>query len=249
MRLYSQGLPIHHYSHLSTFARHAVVSEHSCIGIPADVPFEVAALVGCAVMTGFGAVVNRARVVPGSSVAVFGAGGVGLSAVMAARLAGAGIVIAVDILESKRALAVELGATLALDGTDPGLVGLLLDASGGGLDYAFEAVGSTKLAELAFAATRPGGMVVAVGVPPEGAKIELPASELVRSEKVVTGTFYGSSRPLHDVPMILGLYREGRLPLDKLVTRRYRLEDVNLALADMTSGRVARGVIRPWEGA
>jgi len=246
IRLSRDGQPIHHYSYLSTFARDAVVSAASCIVLAAGADLEVAALVGCAVMTGIGAVINRAKVTPGSSVAVFGAGGVGLSAVMGARLAGAETIIAVEPVASKRELALDLGATVAIDGSDPDLLEALLEHSGGGLDYAFEAAGLTKLTELAFAATRPGGMIVAVGVPPLDAKVELPGPQLVRSEKVVTGTFYGSSRPGLDIPMIMRLYAEGRLPLDRLVTRRYPLKDVNKAFSDMNSGKVARGVLRPW---
>lgn len=247
IRLSRGGSPVHHYSYLSTFAREAVVSERSCIVLPEGADLEVAALVGCAVMTGIGAVINRAKVTPGSSVVVFGAGGVGLSAVMGARLAGAETIIAVDPVESKRSLALELGATLALDGNDPDLLQALLDHSGGGLDYAFEAAGLTRLTELGFAATRPGGMIVAVGIAPAGSTVALPAQELARSERVVTGTFYGSSRPSFDMPMILRMHAEGRLPLDRLVTRRYRLEEVNAAFADMNSGNVARGVLRPWD--
>jgi Zn-dependent alcohol dehydrogenase len=247
LRLSRRGAPIHHYSYLSTFARHAVVAARSCLPLPPGTDLEVAALVGCAVMTGIGAVVNRAKVVPGSSVAVFGAGGVGLSAIMGARLAGAGQIIAVEPVDSKRALACDLGATVALDGTDPGLADSLLEVSGGGVEYAFEAAGLTRLTELAFAVTRPGGTIVAVGVPPVGATVCLPGPELVRQEKVVTGTFYGSARPELDIPMILRLYAEGRLPLDRLVSRRFRLDEVNEAFADMNAGAVARGVIRPWE--
>jgi len=247
MRLSRRGQPVNHYSYLSTFARDAVVSARSCIVLPAGADPEVAALVGCAVMTGIGAVINRAKVTPGSSVAVFGAGGVGLSAIMGARLAGAETIISVEPVETKRTLALSLGATVALDGNDPDLLESLLEHSGGGLDYAFEAAGLTRLTELAFAATRPGGMIVTVGIPPVAATVSLPGPELVRSEKVVTGTLYGSSRPAIDMPMILRLHADGRLPLDRLVTRRYSLEDVNVAFADMNSGEVARGVLRPWE--
>lgn len=247
IRLSRAGAPVHHYSYLSTFARHAVVSERSCIRLEPDSDLEVAALIGCAVMTGIGAVINRAKVPAGSVVAVFGAGGVGLSAVMGARLAGAASIIAVEPVESKRSLALELGATVALDGGDPDLLQALLDHSGGGVDYAFEAAGLARLTELAFAATRPGGMIVAVGVPPADASVALPGPELVRSEKIVTGTFYGSARPALDMPMILRLYADGRLPLDRLVSRRYRLDEVNMAFDDMHSGEVARGVLQPWK--
>jgi Zn-dependent alcohol dehydrogenase len=245
-RLSRNGDRIYHYSYLSTFARHAVVDERSCIPLPAGTDLDVAALVGCAVMTGIGAVINRAKVEPGSTVAVFGAGGVGLSAIMGARLAGADTIIAVEPVESKRLLALEVGATVSLDGRDPGLRDAIADHAPGGLDYAFEAAGLPFLAELAFAVTRRGGTIVAIGLPPDGSTIALPAPELVRSEKVVTGTFYGSARPHLDMPMILRFYAEGRLPLDRLVTKRYPLEEVNEAFADMNGGEVARGVLKPW---
>ncbi|HXY42853.1 MAG TPA: Zn-dependent alcohol dehydrogenase [Acidimicrobiales bacterium] len=245
-RLSLRGDRVYHYSYLSTFAGHTVVHERSCIPLPVSTNLDVAALVGCAVMTGIGAVINRAKVEAGSTVAVFGAGGVGLSAIMGARLAGAGTIIAVEPVESKRRLALELGATVALDGKDAGLREAIADHAPGGLDYAFEAAGLPFLTELAFGLTRRGGTIVAVGVPPDGSTIAFPGPELVRSEKVVTGTFYGSARPHLDMPMILRLYAEGRLPLDRLVTKRYPLEDVNTAFADMNGGEVARGVLKPW---
>jgi Zn-dependent alcohol dehydrogenase len=241
------GERLFHYSYLSTFARHAVVHEASCIPLPADTDLDVAALVGCAVMTGIGAVVNRAKVEPGSTVAVFGAGGVGLSAIMGARLTGADTIIAVEPVESKRKLALELGATVALDGCEPELADAIRDHAPAGLDYAFEAAGLPFLTELAFGLTRRGGTIVAIGVPPDGSTIALPGPELVRSEKIVTGTFYGSARPHLDMPMILRFYADGRLPLDRLVTKRYPLEEVNEAFADMNGGGVARGVLKPWQ--
>jgi Zn-dependent alcohol dehydrogenase len=246
-RLSRNGRRLHHYSYLSTFARHAVVNERCCIRLPAGTDADVAALVGCAVTTGIGAVINRAKVEPGSSVAVFGAGGVGLSAVMGARLAGAETIVAVEASGPRRALALEVGATLALDGKDPALAEALLDCTHGGADYAFEAAGLPSLLELAFSVTRPGGMIVAIGVPPDGSVVSFPGPQLVRSEKIVTGTFYGSARPAIDMPMILRLHAEGRLPLHKLVGRRYRLADVNQAFADLRSPTSARGVLRPWE--
>ena len=246
-RLSRGGQRLHHYSYLSTFAQHAVVHERSCIRLPAGTDTEIAALAGCAVMTGIGAAVNRANVAPGSSVAVFGAGGVGLSAIMGAHLAGAQTIIAVEPAAPRRALALEVGATHALDGHAPDLAEALLDHSHGGVDYAFEAAGLPALLELAFSVTRPGGTIVAIGVPPDGSVVSLPGPQLVRSEKIVTGTFYGSARPSIDIPMILRLHATGRLPLGKLVGRRYRLEDVNDAFAAMRSGDGARGVLKPWQ--
>lgn len=248
-RISRRGERIYHYSYLSTFARHVVVHERSCVPLPESTDLEVAALVGCAVMTGIGAVINRAKVEPGSTLAVFGAGGVGLSAIMGARLAGAETIIAVEPVASKRELALELGATVALDGRDPELADAIRQHAPRGLDYAFEAAGLPFLTELAFSLTRRGGTIVAVGLPPDGSTVSLPGPELVRSEKIVTGTLYGSSRPALDMPMILGLHAEGRLPLDRLVTKRYPLAGVNEAFADMNGGEVARGVLLPWQDA
>jgi Zn-dependent alcohol dehydrogenase len=246
-RLWHNGTRLHHYSFLSTFARHAIVNERSCIRLPAGTDTEVAALVGCAVTTGIGAVINCAKINPGCSVAVFGAGGVGLSVIMGARLADAATIVAVEPVGSRRALALELGATLALDGRDPAVAQALLDYSHGGVDYAFVAAGLASLVELAFSVTRPGGMIVAIGLPPDGSVVSLPGPQLVRSEKIITGTSYGSTRPATDMPMILRLHAQGRLPLEKLVGRRYRLAEVNEALADMRSGTSARAMLRPWE--
>jgi Zn-dependent alcohol dehydrogenase len=211
-----------------------------------DAPFEVAALVGCAVMTGYGAAVNRARVEPGSVVAVFGAGGVGLSAVMGARLAGAAAVVAVDPVEFKRKTALELGATHALDPTSEDVAGALRGLTEGrGADVALDTAGVPGIVAQAYAAVRRGGTVVAVGLPAEGLTADLPASDLPREEKVVTGSFYGSCDPQVDMPRVLDLYMEGQLPLDRLVTRTYPLEEINEAFAAMNSGEVARGVITP----
>ena len=166
-----------------------------CRAADKDADLEVACLVGCAVTTGVGAVFNKAKVGPGSSVIIFGGGGVGLSALMAARYAGATTVIVVDPVVSKRELAAELGATATVDGRDANLVEQLRAMCGGGADYAFEAAGLPSLATIAFDAIRPGGMVVLVGVPADGEMVSFTGNVLVRSEKIVTGTFYGSARP------------------------------------------------------
>jgi len=193
-------------------------------------------------------VFNKAKVAPGSSVIIFGAGGVGLSALMAARSAGAGTVIVVDPVASKRALAAELGATETLDGKEADLVEQLREKCAGGADYAFEAAGLPFLATIAFDAIRPGGMVVLVGVPADGEKVSFAGNVLVRSEKIVTGTFYGSARPALDMPLIMRLYAENKFPLDRFITERYPLEGVNEAFAAMLEGRVVRAVLKPWEG-
>lgn len=243
-RLSRDGDVIHHYSFLSTFAERCVVPQESCVPVRKDAPLEIAALVGCAVMTGVGAVVNRARVEPGSAVAVFGAGGVGLSAVLGARLAGAGTIVAVDPVAFKRELALELGATHAVDPAAEEASQAVRALTGGrGADYAIDAAGAPGTVRAAYEAVRPGGTVVAVGIPPADAEACLPGPALPREEKTVTGSLYGSSRPHVDMPLLLDLYLAGRLDLDRLVTRRYPLDAVNDAFAAMNAGRVARAVL------
>jgi NDMA-dependent alcohol dehydrogenase len=243
-RLSYRGEPLYHYSFLSTFAEETVVDEAACIPIRHDVPLSVAALVGCAVMTGYGAVVNRAKVDVGSTVLIYGAGGVGLSAVMAAGLSGAQQVIVVDPVAAKREMAVQLGATHTLDpATDDVVEAVRSLTAGDGADYAFEAAGRSELVTQAFDATRRGGTIVAVGVPGPTAQVTLPGPHLVRHEKIVTGSLYGSCRPRQDMPRVLDLYAAGKLPLDRLITKVYPLAEINAAFDDMNAGHLARGVI------
>jgi NDMA-dependent alcohol dehydrogenase len=243
-RLSRDGESVYHYSFLSTFAERCVVPEGSCVPVRKDAPFEIAALVGCAIMTGIGATMNRARIEPGSSVVVLGAGGVGLSAVIGARLAGAGTIVAVDPVLFKRELALELGATHALDASDGDVPAAVRDLTAGrGADYAFDTAGAPGLVRTAYDSVRPGGMVVAIGIPPADEEPRLPGPRLPREEKIVTGSLYGSCRPHVDMPLVLDLFMAGRLPLDRLVTRTYPLEEVNDAFAAMGAGEVARGVI------
>jgi S-(hydroxymethyl)glutathione dehydrogenase / alcohol dehydrogenase len=244
LRLSRNGSPLYHYSYLSAFAERCIVPEGCCVRIRTDVPFEIAALVGCAVMTGYGAAVLRAQVGPGSVVAIFGAGGVGLSAVMGASLARADAVVAIDPVAFRRQMAVELGATQALDSTSDDVVAALRDLTEGrGADVALETAGAPGVVAQAYAAVRRGGTVVAVGLPAEGLTADLPAPDLPREEKVVTGSFYGSCNPPVDMPKVLDLYMEGSLPLKRLVTNTYRLDEINEAFAAMNAGEVARAVI------
>ena len=246
LRLSQNGDSLYHYSYLSAFAERCIVPEGCCVRVREDAPFEVAALVGCAVMTGYGAAVKRAEVREGDTVAIFGAGGVGLSAVMGARLAGAEVVVAVDPVAFKRETALELGATHALDPTSEDVVAALADLTDGrGADAALDTAGVPGIVAQAYAAVRRGGTVVAVGLPAEGLTADLPASDLPREEKIVTGSFYGSCDPQVDMPQVVDLYMEGKLPLDRLVTRTYPLEGLNEAFAAMKSGEVARAVITP----
>lgn len=243
-RLSYRGEPLFHYSFLSTFAEETVVDEAACVRIRSDVPLSVAALVGCAVMTGYGAVVNRAKVEVGSTVLIYGAGGVGLSAVMAAALSGAQRVIVADPVAAKREMALQLGATHTLDPAADDVVEAVHSLTAGdGADYAFEAAGRTELVEQAFDAARRGGIIVAIGVPAPTAQVTLPGPNLVRHEKIITGSLYGSCRPHQDMPQVLDLYASGKLPLDRLITKIYPLEEINTALDDMNAGKLARGVI------
>jgi S-(hydroxymethyl)glutathione dehydrogenase / alcohol dehydrogenase len=244
LALSQNGDPLYHYSYLSAFAERCVVPEGCCVPIRRDAPFEVAALVGCAVMTGFGAAVLRAQVAPGSTAVVFGAGGVGLSAVLGCRLAGARSIVAVDPVAFKRETALGLGATHAVDPAGEDIADLLRELTDGrGADYAFDTAGAPGVVAQAYEAVRRGGTVVAVGIPPVGATADLPAPSLPREEKVVTGSFYGSCRPAVDMPLVIDLYMEGRLDLAALVSRTFALEQINEAFAAMNAGEVARGVI------
>ena len=246
LRLSQNGDHLYHYSYLSAFAERCIVPEGCCVPIRKDAPLDVAALVGCAVMTGYGAAVTRARVSPGSAIAIFGVGGVGLSAIMGSRLAGAAAVVAIDPFPFRRETALELGATHALDPGSDDVTACLRDLTNGrGADAAIDSAGVPGVLAQAYAAVRRGGIVVAVGLPPEGATAELPASDLAREEKVITGSFYGSCSPQVDMPMVLDLYMDGHLPLDRLVSRTYPLEEINEAFAAMNAGDVALAVIHP----
>jgi S-(hydroxymethyl)glutathione dehydrogenase/alcohol dehydrogenase len=246
LRLSQNGDVLYHYSYLSAFAERCIVPAGCCVRIRDDAPLEVAALVGCAVMTGYGAAVSRAGVQAGSSVAIFGAGGVGLSAIMGARLAGAAVIAAVDPFPFRRETALELGATHAFDPRSEDVPAALRDLTDGrGADAAIDSAGVPGVLAHAYAAVRRGGTVVAVGLPPEGLSAELPAADLAREEKVITGSFYGSCSPQVDMPKVLDLYMDGFLPLDRLVSRAFPLEEINEAFDAMNAGEVARAVIRP----
>jgi Zn-dependent alcohol dehydrogenase len=244
-RLRFGGAPVNHYCFLSSFAERAVVPERSCIRIPDDVPFEVAALVGCAVTSGVGAVWRTARVRPGERVAVFGLGGTGLSAVMGAVVAEASEIVAVDARADRRDRALALGATAAVDlaGEPQDVAAAVASASGGGVDYAFESRGRPAAVTAAFLSTRAHGAVVMMGIPRADAEISLPAITIPRMERRVLGSIYGSSRPDRDFPDILDMYMHGRLPLDRLITHRFSLDEVEDAVAAVRSGEATRAVL------
>ncbi len=242
-RLSKDGQPVYHFSALACFADYTVVPQECCVPMRAEVPLAVAALIGCAVTTGVGAVLNTAKVKAGSSVAVFGAGGVGLSIVMGARLAGARTIIAVDKAEGKLDMAQEFGATEAVMAGPEATDAIRKLTEGRGADYVFEAIGIPAVQEQCLYAARPGGAIVLAGVSPMGSSTNLPGAIITRQEKVVMGTYYGSANTARDFPLYADLYLKGRLDLERLVSKQYPLEQINEAYADMLGGEAARGVI------
>lgn len=230
-------------AHVASFAEYTVVPESGAIPIREDMPLDRASLLGCGVMTGVGAAINTARVRPGSTVAVFGCGGVGLNVIQGAALAGAGRIIAVDVQDHKLEFARRFGATDGTNASEQDPVEAIKGLTGGeGADYAFEAIGIPLVMEQAFTSVRRGGMAVIVGMPPHGERMCFSAS-LLYGERVLTGSLYGSGNLQVDIPRLVDLYLRGKLDLDTLVARRYALEEVNDAFAAMGSGEVGRGVI------
>jgi Zn-dependent alcohol dehydrogenase len=244
-RLSRAGEPVFHYSFLSTFAERCVVPERCCVPIPDDVPFEIAALVGCAVTTGVGAVMRTADAKPGDRIAVIGCGGVGLSALMAAVAVGADPVIAVDAVPEKLETARSLGATQTVlwQSSPESTAEAVRDGSGGGVDVAVEATGKPEAMLAAYLSTRPRGAAVLIGIPPADAVLELPAATIPRSERRIMGSIYGSSRPERDFTTTLDLYRSGMLPLDRLVSHRLPLDEVAQAFELMKSGKALRVIL------
>ena len=220
-----------------------MVHESSAIPIRRDVPLELAALVGCSVMTGVGAVLNTAAVPAGASMAVFGVGGVGLNVVQGGALAAADPLVAVDVRASKLEHARRLGATHAVDASREDAVAAVRAITGGGADYTFVAVGDTRAVAQACDALGPGGTCILIGIPPTGSTVPLDVRPLVSGERTIRGSSYGSARTRVDLPRMIDLYRAGRLRLDELVTRRYTLDEANDGFRDLAAGEVARGLI------
>ena len=239
----SSATEVHHHLGVSGFADHAVISAHSAVKIDPSLPPEIAALFGCAVMTGVGAVVNTAQVKAGRSAIVFGLGGVGLSALLGAVLVGAHPIVAVDVVPTKLELAQALGATTVVDARDADAIEQVRAATAGGADYAFETVGSAKVLEQAYAATRRGGTTVTVGLPHPSQTFSVPAVSLVAEERTVKGSYLGSSVPSRDIPRYVALYQAGRLPVDRLLTATVGLDDLNQAFDDLAAGTSIRQVL------
>ena len=236
-----QGKPAFQFANASAFIGQTVVREQSAIPIDARVPFDRAALIGCGIMTGVGAVLNRARVETGSSMAVFGLGGIGLSCVQGGVLAGAAKIIAIDVVPAKLELAKRLGATHVVDASRDDPVAAIRDLTRGGADYAFEAVGNLKVIQQALDAIGAGGALTIVGVPKIGSRLDFVVHALYQN-KAILGCRYGTARPRRDFAMLADLYLGGRLKIDELITRRYVLRDFHTALDSLKQGELARGV-------
>jgi alcohol dehydrogenase len=233
---------VNHHLGISAFAEHVVIAAASAIRVDPSVPFEVAALFGCAVVTGVGAVVNTGRLEPGQRVAVFGLGGVGLAAVLGALEADADAVIGVDVVPAKLDFARELGATAVIDGSnDP--VSAVRELTDGGAELVVETAGDERVLAQAYAATRRGGTTVTVGLPDPARMLTIPALGLVVEERTLRGSYMGSVVPERDIPRLIGLYRDGRLPVDRLLTHRIGLDDVNTGFDRLARGEAVRQAI------
>ena len=242
-RLSLQGQPLYHHLGCSVFADHAVVSRRSLIKIRADIPFDHAALFGCAVLTGVGAVVNTAQMRLGASAAIVGLGGVGLAALLGAQAAGARQIIAVDLSNDKLEQALSLGATHAINAGMPDAAEQIRELSQGGVEYAFEFAGSVRALELAYRITRRGGTTVTAGLPAAGALMQLPVVSLVAEERTLKGSYIGTCVPVRDIPRFIDLYMQGRLPVQKLLTSHLRLDDINAGFDALHEGLAIRQVV------
>lgn len=239
----SRSRACYHHLGVSAFSQFTVAAQESLVKIDPEVPLPTAALFGCAVMTGVGAVVNTARVEPGATVAVFGLGGVGLSAVMGARAAGASVIVAADRVAAKLELARELGATATVDAlaTDP--VAAVREATGGGASYTFETVGSAEVLVAAYESTRRGGTTVTVGLPHPAKLFSVPAVSLTLEERTVKGSYMGSSVPRRDIPRFLEMHRAGLLPVERLHTHTLELDEVNTGFDRLARAEAVRQIV------
>ena len=234
---------VYHFLQVSSYAERAVLPEQNVVPIRKDAPLDVVCLVSCGVMTGAGAVINRAKVTPGSNVVVFGCGGVGLNAVQAAALMGAGKVIAVDVFDHKLEWSREFGATHTVNARNTDAVARIREICGrGGADYAIEAIGGAPTIEQAFLSVHRGGTVVVIGVSPDGTKIQIDP-QLLLQERILTGTSFGSSRQKVDLPMIVDLFMDGRYKLRELISRQVPLDELNQAYDALQKGEVRRSVV------
>ncbi len=240
-RLHRNGQSLHHHLGVSAFADYAVVSRRSVIPIDKEMPLEEAALVGCAILTGVGAVLNTARVQAGASLAVVGLGGIGLAAVLGARAAGATTIVAIDLSENKLALAKGFGATHTFNAATA--VEDIRELTNSGVEFAFETAGSGRAMETAYRITRRGGMTIAVGLPNPAQQLLISQASVVAEERTIKGSYMGSCIPVRDVPSYMKLYRQGLLPVDRLLTDRLTLDDLNEGFDRLHEGKAIRQVV------
>lgn len=243
-RIHDDAGDLNHHLGCSAFAGHAVVSRRSLVKVDAELPFEHAALFGCAVLTGVGAVVNTAGVRAGQSVVVVGLGGVGLSSVLGALAAGASPVVAVDLSEDKLALARSLGPVRTVNAGDADAVEQVRALTGGGADFVFEMAGSVRALDAAWRMTRRGGATVTAGLPPPEAALAVNVVSLVAEERTLKGSYIGTCVPSRDIPRYVALFRQGRLPVDRLLSGTISLSEINLAFDQLADGKAVRTVIR-----
>lgn len=243
-RLSINGEVIHHHMGLSAFAEMAIVSEHSLVKVDKDLKAEIAALFGCAVMCGAGSVINTGKVKAGESVAIVGIGGVGASAILGARLAGASRIVAVDFDEEKRKMALALGATDAI-GAGPDAASHIIEETAGGVDCAIESAGTHDAFQTAYDCAKRGGRVVNLGLVSPSTLYSLDLAAHVTSAKTILGSYMGSCNPQIDIPKFVDLFKQGRFPVDQLITHRMPLSEVNLALERMATSKALRQILIP----
>jgi len=241
----SKGVEIAHQSGVSCFAEYAVIDRGTAVKVDKDLPLADAAIFGCAVMTGVGAVLNTARIRAGDTVACVGLGGVGLNGLMGAKLAGAEKIIAVDISDDKLGLARQLGATHTVNARDDDHVQQILDLTNGGVDYAFEFSGSIAATETCYKSIRVGGEVIVVGLAPNSGLFSFNPADIVNSEKAIRGSYMGSCVPVRDIPRYIELYRQGRLPVDKLINRSIGFGEINDGFDRLADGLAIRQILEP----
>ncbi len=244
-RVSRRGEPVRQFRGVGTFAESVIVWGSQCVPVANEAPLDKLCLLGCSVLTGVGAAVNTARVRAGSSCVVIGCGGVGLNVIQGCRIAGAASIIAVDNNPQKLELARDFGATdvICADASQADAAGMIRRLTHGGADYAFEVIGRTKTMEQALTATARGGTCCIVGFAPADVKMQVGALDLLGGEKILTGSFYGSGRPLRDIPRLVDWYCQGRLRLDELISETLPLEGVNDAFQSLQEGTVARSVL------
>ena len=241
-RLTWNGQHVNQFTNLSAFAEQMLVHEHALVKVRSDMPLDLAALIGCGVVTGFGAIAHTAKMEPGATVAVFGAGGIGLSTINAALIAGASRVIAIDKDPSKLALAKLFGATDVIDANSTNVVKQIIALTDGGVHYSFECIGLKITAEQSFSCLRSGGAATIIGMIPVGTKIELHGVDFLRERKI-QGSMMGSNRFRTDMPRLIEFYMQGRLHLKEMVSGRLKLEQINEGFAALKKGGIARNVI------